>query len=132
MRRQVRGLLVISSAWGAAWGTATGAIGEPLADFVCGALSGAAFAAILAPGERRATVKRLRYSRVATWGILRGLALPAVLLGEAVALHGGQAFWLDRAMVAGALSAACGGVTTIVTLALARRGRPLRSHVLAT
>jgi hypothetical protein len=132
MPRYLRGLLATALGWGAVWGAASAALGEPLAGVACGALAGAGFAALLARAERRRTVDGIRYSRVVLWGALGGLALPAALLASAVGLHGGGAFWLDRALVAGAVSGACGGLTAVAMLALARRGRRVDPHVVAT
>jgi hypothetical protein len=122
----------MSLSWGAAWGAAALAIAEPAAGALCGALAGAGFASLVARAERRHTIDGLRYHRIAVWGVLGGLALPAGLLASALATHGAHAFWVDRALVAGLVSGACGSVSAVASLALARPGRRAGSRVAAT
>lgn len=90
---------------------------------VWGALSGAAFAVVLALTERRRTIENLSTSRIAIWGALGAVALPLLLTAidvvrTPVGLRGYS--WRFPLLIL-AVSAALGAACATATLALARR-----------
>jgi hypothetical protein len=85
-----------------------------------GALSGAIFAVVLAIAERRHTLAELSFARVAVWGAIGSLALPAALTILDVVratFPSERRFVLIALGIAAALGAGCAAGT----LALARR-----------
>ncbi len=85
-----------------------------------GALSGAIFAVVLAVAERRHTLVELSFARVAVWGAMGSLALPAALTILDVVRATSPSEWrfvFIALGIAGALGAGCAAGT----LALARR-----------
>lgn len=86
-----------------------------------GALSGAIFAVVLAIAERRHTLAELSLARVALWGAIGSLALPAALtIAEVMQTPFPPSEWrfvLAALGIAAALGAGC----AVGTLALARR-----------
>jgi hypothetical protein len=134
--RRLRGLLGTALLWAMAWGMAGVVLGfiVALADVgnfilvapdamsfvgfvmgVYGAVGGLVFASVMMLLERRRRLEDLSLRRVAAWGAIGGMGLPAAVIAAApipIALgtFGGLA-------VTGALGAAC----SAGTLALARR-----------
>jgi hypothetical protein len=88
-----------------------------------GAVSGAAFALVLALAERRRTIDNLATGRIALWGALGAASLPVALLAiDVVRTPAGLLGyrWGFVALVLG-VSAALGAGCASATLALARR-----------
>jgi hypothetical protein len=87
--------------------------------FVVGALAGAVFSLVLAAAERRRTLSRLSYARVALWGFLGTAALPFIFsaFSSANILH-----LPISIVVAGTLTyGAIGGAIATTILRVARR-----------
>jgi hypothetical protein len=90
---------------------------------VWGALSGGAFALVLAVSERRRTIETLSTARTAVWGALGAVVLPLVLTSiDLVRTDSGLLgySWRFPLLVLG-VSATLGAACAATTLALARR-----------
>ena len=85
-----------------------------------GALSGAIFAVVLAIAERRHTLAELSFARVAVWGAMGSLALPAALTILDVVRATSPSEW-RFVFIALGIAAALGAGCAAGTLALARR-----------
>lgn len=90
---------------------------------VSGAVSGAVFAISLAIAERRRRIEDLSMKRVALWGAIGGVTIPAV--GTAMDILTGlarSALQPDLIVIFG-IAALLGSFCSTATLALARRGK---------
>jgi hypothetical protein len=85
-----------------------------------GALSGAIFAVVLAIAERSHTLAELSFARVAVWGAIGSLALPAGLTIADLVRTAFPSEW-RFVLIALAIAAALGAGCAAGTLALARR-----------
>jgi hypothetical protein len=89
---------------------------------VVGGIAGAAFSTLLVVRERRRSLEALSPWRVAVWGGLGGLIIPAALIGHDLLMYAHDALDVAGAMTVSALSVALGAGCAALTLALARRG----------
>lgn len=140
--RRLRGLLGIALLWAATWAVAS----LPLTAYTVGRLhaarvdaarlaalytawwaltglvSGAGFALLLLAAERRRTVEALGAGRLALWGALAGLLLPAAMLGRSdVPTSGADAATLLTVFGAHVV---LGALAAVLTLRSARRAPP--------
>ena len=86
-----------------------------------GAASGAVFAGVLALAERRRRLEELPVSRVALWGALGGLAVPAAVFVALRVVYGVNAVYLSALLSSAAVSLSLGAASAAGTLLLARR-----------
>lgn len=136
--RQLRGGLVISMLWAFAWlpigvllGLTLGWVHIPPRSWMeasflttwtaVGALSGAAFAAILAVAERKHTFAELSPRRFLLWGLLGGATIPVV--STVIVLAISKRHLAPPAGPVFALMTVVGGLCASATLWLARRSR---------
>ena len=91
---------------------------------VMGAISGWVFAAALTALERRRTLVSISVGRVAVWGVIGGLAVPALLrlLPFQSALTQLYVFSLHGLGFSATMAGVLGGVSAAGSLLLARRG----------
>jgi len=140
--RRVRGVFVTGLLWASVWGVLgcvlvllqalrwAGRIVEPsLAQLLLysltffglwGAVSGAVFAVALTIAERQRRIEELSMRRVALWGAIGGVTIPA--LGTALSVVTEAPRLKPDLIVLFTITALLGSLCAIATLALARRG----------
>lgn len=136
--RRLRGLIGLSLAWGIAWvplGLTVYFIERTVNGYTVrwtelpqiaarlgtvGALCGFAFGVVIAITERRRTFGKLSLARIATWGAIGGFAFPIMLISL-----GARGIGATTTATIFAIYGALGAVTSLGTLAIARRAPAL-------
>ena len=146
--RVLRGVLGTAAAWSLAWVPLTLATwsitaalfgsGPPwqywptilIGAAVRGAISGAAFATVLAVAGRRRTFESLRLRDMALWGAVGGIVAPAITLG-AIAVTSASAIPALTMGLGLGFASALGAVSATGTLWVARRAQELAAPTVA-
>ena len=140
MLRRIRSALVLAVVWAIVWlplgvllGVGMGWLTFPVPSFAfrylgiwtaLGAISGAAFALLMALLERNRTVEQLSSRRLATWGALAGAGVPVALTTVLIVITKGS-FSPDAPGIF-VVMAIAGAVSAWGTLVLARRDSHLQ------
>ena len=142
--RVLRGVLGTAVAWGLAWipltlatWSAVAVLGgnvPPLSAFgpivvgaaIRGAISGAAFATVLAIAGRRRTFANLRLRDMLVWGAVGGLVAPVISLGV-IAVTTSVSIPLLTVGFGLAVASGIGALSGVGTLVIARRAPELSS-----
>ena len=146
--RVLRGVLGTAAAWSLAWipltlasWSITAALFGNVPPFqywgpivvgaaVRGAISGAAFAAVLAVAGRRRTFASLRLRDMLLWGAVGGIVAPAITLGAIALTTSGAVPALSMGLGLG-MASVLGAVSAAGTLWVARRAPALNAPTTA-